>query len=62
MQSVIASKVCAQRDAQNAFLHLVPGFSNYTENNCVYAVRQQRFIEAVKCHVATLPYKGIKFL
>ncbi|EFX89773.1 hypothetical protein DAPPUDRAFT_310184 [Daphnia pulex] len=58
MQSLISRKICAQRDAQNTFLHLVPGFVNYTENNCVYANRQQRIVEASKCHLYFLPYKG----
>ncbi|XP_046438737.1 uncharacterized protein LOC124190209 [Daphnia pulex] len=58
MQSLISRKICAQRDAQNTFLHLVPGFVNYTENNCVYANRQQRIVDASKCHLYFLPYKG----
>jgi hypothetical protein len=61
MQSLISHKICAQRDAQNTFLHLVPGFVNYTENNCVYANRQQRIVDASKCHLYFLPYKGLTF-
>lgn len=64
MQSIVASKVnkvCAQRDAQNTFLHLVPGFTNYTENNCLYAIRQKSCIQTVNCYSVNLPYIGVVY-
>ena len=42
MTSIIARKVCAHRNDHERFRYLVPGFANYTEENCNYAVRQKR--------------------
>lgn len=39
-------------------MNLVPGFLNYTENNCKYALRQWQANQAIRCHVVTLPYQG----
>ncbi|XP_045031451.1 uncharacterized protein LOC116933281 isoform X2 [Daphnia magna] len=58
MHSVVSRKLCAFRDGHNSFLHLVPGFKNYTLDNCIYAVRQKRVTESLNCYIITLPYKG----
>ncbi|XP_057366903.1 uncharacterized protein LOC130687737 [Daphnia carinata] len=58
MHSVVSRKLCATRDGQNTFLHLVPAFKNYTLDNCVYAARQKRITEIINCYIITLPYKG----
>lgn len=59
MQSIVSRKLCAHRNERNSFLHLVPGFKNYTLDNCVYAVRQKRVVDAINCHMVTLPFKGL---
>jgi hypothetical protein len=60
MTSVISRKVCAHRNDHERFRDLVPGFNNYTEENCNYAVRQKRMIEQSNCYMMTLPYKGLE--
>lgn len=36
----------------------MPGFDNYTETNCYYAIRQKRVNQFLSCHLVTIPYKG----
>nr|CAH0111534.1 unnamed protein product [Daphnia galeata] len=58
MTSIIARKVCAHRNDHERFRYLVPGFANYTEENCNYAVRQKRVTSMKNCYMMSIPYKG----
>ncbi|EFX89774.1 hypothetical protein DAPPUDRAFT_94686 [Daphnia pulex] len=58
MTSVVSRKVCAHRNDHERYRHLVPGFGNYTEENCNFAVRQKRVTEYANCYMMNLPYKG----
>lgn len=57
--SYLVRKPCASQHDPNRYQHLVPGFDNYTEGNCKYAVRQRLVNEMNKCYMVSLPYKGI---
>ncbi|XP_057375004.1 uncharacterized protein LOC130695960 [Daphnia carinata] len=57
-RSILARKVCAIRDKLDGYLHLVPGFSKYTESNCKYAFRQKLVTQTVSCYLVNLPYAG----
>ena len=59
MTSVVSRKVCAHRNDHERYHHLVPGFGNYTEENCNFAVRQKRVTEYANCYMMNLPYKGL---
>ncbi|XP_046438738.1 acid-sensing ion channel 4-B-like [Daphnia pulex] len=58
MTSIVYRKVCAHRNDHERYRHLVPGFGNYTEENCNFAVRQKRVTEYANCYMMNLPYKG----
>lgn len=62
LSSVIVRKACANPKEPDTYQHLVASFQNYTEENCLYALRQKTINQALGCFIVTFPYEGFNFV